>query len=208
MVYLKSLIGRHAGQVADYPVHASQNLLQNGSHVRATEHEIVAGGFAPLFRTPENSLDEFPEGYAAIRLDDFDGFDVFNTAISPTRLNDQPFRNLAAARSFATDHAEHYAINLPVQQEIARKTAIIIPDDWRNLSPDNIHTIALLLDASTAPGDDALLVVASEEDRRRELAGLPPLDPQTGEPLKAPEPEPEPEPEPAPKSRKKSAASA
>lgn len=206
MVYLKSLIGRHAGTVSDYPVHASQNLLQNGSHVRATEHEIVAGGFAPLFRTPENSLEAFPDGYTALRIDDYDGFDVFNASIQATRLNDQPFRNLAAARAFAEDHAEHYAVDLPLKQEVARKTAVLIPDDWRNHGPEEVRNIAAQLDASVGPSDDdALLIVAAEEDRRRELAGLPPLDAATGEPLKMPEPEPEPEPAPKGKRGKASA---
>lgn len=200
MVFLKSLIGSYAGSVRDYPAHAASNLLQNGTHIRPTEEEIMDAGHRPL-TSIDNTVESFPPGYKAVRLDDYDGLDVYGPS-NEGPLNDQPFRNLVAARAFAEQYAEKQLTDLPLQQEITRKDRIVIPDDWRNLGPTAIHQIAMQLDASTPPGDDALLVVASEEDRRREIAGLPPLDAQTGEPLKAPEPEPE----PAPKRKGKSAA--
>ena len=101
-MFVRQLIGREAGTIQDQPYHAATSNIAAGTAEAVTDEELARVG---LTRNPGAGVaapEVLPEGYAA-KADEVSGFIVFDP--DGVALNEQPFPNMAAARSFAHEHA-------------------------------------------------------------------------------------------------------
>lgn len=102
-MFVKSLIGSHAGTVFDLRHDAAQHGLGAGTHVIATDEEIKNAGFEPPRSAKAANPEKFPDGYFA-ELAESGGYMLFRGNPAEKQrdvVRDQPFPNLAAARDFA-----------------------------------------------------------------------------------------------------------
>lgn len=174
-MFVRQLIGRIAGQVIDLPPHVAQAMLDNGTAAKVTDAEIEAAGHE-LPPPPAETVPMFPEGYDQ-RTNEGGTFDVYlkpidtdaSGAITSVPLNaNRDLPNLAAARSFAVQHAEAAAAAVvqAAQQDAAaqaqqaeaqaRQDAIPIPDAWEQLNAEDAKALAVALGATATPATKAL----------------------------------------------------
>ena len=100
-MFVRTLIGRNAGQIQEQPYHAATANLANGTALPVTEDEIREAGIdAP--RALSSSVEKMPEGYR-VADDEEEGFNVF--APDGKEIRKTPFKNLAEARAAANAHA-------------------------------------------------------------------------------------------------------
>jgi hypothetical protein len=100
-MFVRQLIGREAGTIQDQPFHAATSNLAAGTVERVTDAELAAAGLSTAPGPSDSAPEAFPNGYLG-KADEVSGFNVFGT--DGGQLNEQPFPNLAAARSFAQAH--------------------------------------------------------------------------------------------------------
>lgn len=100
-MFVRTLIGRAAGSIIEMPYHAATACFAVGTAERVTDEEIAAAGLIQDTR-PVVDPEQFPDGYRA-EPEEWGGFYVLDPG--GVTLNERPFPNLAAARSFAHEHA-------------------------------------------------------------------------------------------------------
>jgi hypothetical protein len=100
-MFVRQLIGREAGTIQDQPFHAATSNLAAGTVERVTDAELAAAGLSAAPGPSDSAPEAFPNGYLG-KADEVSGFNVFGP--DGGQLNEQPFPNLPAARSFAQAH--------------------------------------------------------------------------------------------------------
>ncbi len=104
-MFIFQLIGRQAGQVIEVPAHVAQSCTDMGTARYATDEEVAESGLElPMARDTEAEPEEAPPGYTIETLDG-GGYNVI--APDQMQINEEPFRNLPAARSAAFGHLEN-----------------------------------------------------------------------------------------------------
>lgn len=100
-MFVRLLIGKAAGSVVDMPYHAATAGFAAGTCRAVTDLELRESGTDPAGAS-DTAPEAVPLGYRIMPDEAGGGYDLF----SPTgeRVNLQPIRNLAAARSIAEDH--------------------------------------------------------------------------------------------------------
>jgi hypothetical protein len=97
-MFVRQLIGREAGTIQDQPYHAATSNLAAGTVERVTDAELAAAGLSTAPGPSDSAPEAFPKGYLG-KADEVSGFNVFGP--NGSQLNERPFPNLAAARSYA-----------------------------------------------------------------------------------------------------------
>lgn len=136
-MYAYSLVGRSADTVVEMPYHVFQSCLAAGTVRKATDAEIVAAGILIAVEAPPLTADSaFPAGYNA-KPTDFGGYDLFEPG--GIRLNEEPYPNLAAARSAAIAAVDmHVAPFVPVEEALSQEMI----DSQLALRPERTFTLA------------------------------------------------------------------
>lgn len=115
-MYVVQLIGRLADTVIELPYSAAQSGIAMGTCRIASDAEITRAGIVPEEAPPiiadGNAM---PDGYRFTPTEG-GGYDLFDRG--GVRLNDQPFPNVPAARSFALEHADESLIRVPVSDQL------------------------------------------------------------------------------------------
>lgn len=142
-------------------------MVDNGTAAKVTDAEIQAAGHE-LPPPPAETVPMFPEGYDQ-RTNEAGTYDVYlapiqtdaTGAITSVPLNaNRDLPNLAAARSFAVQHAEAAASAKVREAEEAaerqsRIDAVVIPDTWENLNAEEAKALAVALGADPEPATKA-----------------------------------------------------
>lgn len=97
-MFVRLLIGRDAGQIQNQPYHAATGNLAAGTVALVTDEELAEANLLVPATGDQGVEEVLPEGYSA-RPSDGGGFDLFKE--DGVQVNEIPFPNLAAARSFA-----------------------------------------------------------------------------------------------------------
>ncbi len=98
-MYLKSLVGRAAGSVVDMQKVAAEAALVNGTHVVATEEEIMAAGYTREPVQSDVAPATLPEGFKVVRYPGGGGFELRHSDDTPAA--DKLFPNMLAAYEHA-----------------------------------------------------------------------------------------------------------
>lgn len=115
-MYVVQLIGRLAESVIELPYSAAQSGIAMGTCRLATDDEIKNAGIIPI-EAPILVSDEIamPDGYR-FEPTEHGGYDLFDRG--GVRLNEEPFPNIPAARSFALEHADAGLIRVNVSDQL------------------------------------------------------------------------------------------
>jgi hypothetical protein len=177
-MFVRTLIGRQAGQIIELPYHAGSQAIDFGTAETVTDAEAAAAGFVVAPTGADAPVEDFPAGYWSEPIDG--GFDVFLVG-GDKPLNDHLIPNLPAARSFAIEHA---AGKIKPVAPVARGTRepkagdVTIPDGWKEMKfNDGLSTLAAAV--STTPiksKADAFAAIEQElawraEDEAAKAAG-------------------------------------
>lgn len=178
-MFVRQMIGRHAGEIVEMRADAAQACLSQGSAAAVTDEEMTAAGLAlPALPAPD-TVPVLPAGYEFHPRQDSLGFDVFRSpvergegnAIISEPLNVAPLHNLAALRDYvaALVAAKHDGANAAMKAQaedalIARALAERgVPENWRRMSAADLKALAVSLGVDPAPGtkDEAWTAVAA-----------------------------------------------
>jgi len=157
-MFVRQLIGPQAGEIIDLPHHAAEACLAVGSAAPVTDEEIADAGLqsAPDFVPPK--ADELPPGYR-LDLAEGGGYNVFDAGgVNLTAEQDIP--NLAAARSFAIDHAQIGLVPVAVADEPNEPE---LPADWRDLHHATQVKLAKQFDETVSTKAEAIVVLEAAE---------------------------------------------
>lgn len=100
-MYVRTLVGRSAGDIIDLPVHAATSGMSMGTCAAVTDEEMAAVGITPVRGAAESVAEEFPDGYTATPHE-AGGYALTGPDGEPVSV--APIPNLAAARSAANAH--------------------------------------------------------------------------------------------------------
>ena len=102
-MYVRTLIGRNAGDIIDLPHHAATSGLSMGTCESVTDDEIVSAGFPSMKSNASAPAEAMPEGYSAAPTE-LGGYLL--SGPDGKIISEQPFPNLSAARNAAETLAE------------------------------------------------------------------------------------------------------
>lgn len=119
-MFVVQLVGRMADSVVEMPFHVATSCLANGTVRRASEAEIMAAGLEVVIQAPAITADSaFPEGYRVEPTPE-GGYDLFEPG--GIRLNQEPYINMAAARSAAIQALDmHFSALIPVEEALSQE---------------------------------------------------------------------------------------
>lgn len=159
-MFVRQLVGPQAGEIIEMPHHAGQACLAVGTAESVTDEEIAEAGLRPAAEFVPVKPDALPDGYRAEPADG-GGYNVIDAGgVNLTPETDIP--NLAAARSFALDHAGlGDAPSAPAEPEVDEKPDL--PADWRDLHFMKQISLAKQFDPSVTKKDEAIAVLEAAE---------------------------------------------
>ena len=116
-MYVRTLIGRNAGDIIDLPHHAATSGLSMGTCAAVTDDEIAAA--LPSLKSASSAPAEtFPEGFTASPTE-VGGYLL--SGPDGAVISEQPFPNLSAARSAAEAMVAAAAVAEPAKKSKSEK---------------------------------------------------------------------------------------
>lgn len=100
-MYVRTLIGRNAGQIQDQRSDVATSNISMGTAEIVSDEEMTAAGIVPPVNNLRETVERFPDGYTT-KMDPISGYLLFDPNGNP--VNTQPYPNLAQARSAAYNH--------------------------------------------------------------------------------------------------------
>src|SRR5215213_1788293 len=107
---VRSLIGKHAGQIVDMPYAVAQSCMAAGTVAEVNEQDVREAQAIIQEGYPLLQADSIPDGYS-VKPDEVEGWNVFDPG--GARLNGRPLPNAVAARSYAMDYHQTEAVSVP-----------------------------------------------------------------------------------------------
>lgn len=104
MPYYRSLIGALSGSIIDLSKEQGDYGLANGTHSKVSEDEVSEAGLSPKENFTPATPEMMPEGWKCAPSPD-GGVLVYGPG--QDLIQEQPFPNLAAARSFAHERVAY-----------------------------------------------------------------------------------------------------
>ncbi|WP_132254730.1 hypothetical protein [Methylobacterium segetis] len=129
-MYVRQLVGRLAGTIVQMPFSAATSNIAAGTCATVTDDEITAAGLQ-LEPVPSDAApDGLPAGFR-VEPTEGGGFDLLDAG--GVRLNDEPFPNLPAARSFAAEHivAQTTVAVIDLSQVPGQEPQVLLLDAYR-----------------------------------------------------------------------------
>lgn len=159
-MFVRQLIGREAGSIIPLPYHAAQAALDMGTCAPVTDEEIAQAGLDPEPSIVLVKPDEMPEGYR-VDVAEGGGYNVIDAG-GVNLTPDLEIPNLAAARSFAMEHAglADDTAESPDDEAVAKPE---IPADWRDLPWFKMLHLARAYEPTVNRKDEAIVVLEAAE---------------------------------------------
>lgn len=129
-MYVRQLVGRLAGTIVQMPFSAATSNIAAGTCAMVTDDEVTAAGLQVEPAPTDAAPDGLPSGFR-VEPTEGGGFDLLDPG--GVRLNQEPFPNLPAARSYAHEHfvSQTTVAVLDLSQVPGQEPVLLTLDDYR-----------------------------------------------------------------------------